>query len=648
MAPAAGPARIPPVSPRLASLLLLALAGLLVGGCDDPVEPDPPPVVGEPTPAPVALNWVLSGADPDALDAAVDAAAALAPSAVILGGGLAPALFDGQPDAGTEAALAAFSADTPMGLELPALGSDAPDALCLDPADPAAEPYLTGRASRLSTFLAEHPAVRDLSVAPAGPPAPWDRDCTCEPCDADGLPGQLRAAFAGAVDAVGGDVSLRWWDALDPGAPPDEATSSMDAALAALPADALPSLRSSSIRGPDHPWAPLDPQLLQSAGRELSADLDLSCPACGPTDAPLVFADALHDRMLRTRARGVSTWFASVDGGSFPPWGRLEEANLYLAARWVEEPHAAPEVLLQRWVVERWGLEPGTPAVASLADALRASGRAWALATHPLGIAVADTELGVQRLPIDFVDPRPWQDGWDVRWQELTSPGGQTLVDVNQWGAEAVALAEAAIAAFEDGEPALPAAEAAALRRRFAVLGFAARAWKLALGADLTLKVYLADPQAQRARWIRQDATDLEELADEVQAALDAGDIDTAFPADPEVLSEIALQLRNATGDGSEAERPFPVITAVRWDFEDDRTNIRWTLRPPGSGWWERGPGWPAPYDTSSAIGAGPSEIWNAWTSSLGSGDRVPFRACGEAGGYRVCSADAVLWIGAP
>ena len=303
-----------------------------------------------------------------------------------------------------------------------------------------------------------------------------------------------------------------------------------------------------------------------------------------------------------------------------------------------------PTERLEAWVAAEFNLDPTSQSTVDLAEALRQTGRAYSLVTHPLGIPVEDLASGVGALPLSFVDPRPWGEGWDVRWQALTEPGGQTLVDVNQWGTEGVALAEAAVANFEAGGGALPAAAAVELRRRFASLRFAAHAWKLVVGADLTLKVYLADPQGERATWLRQDADDLDDLAGEIETALDSGSILDAFPANPDELRSVAGQLRSAMGTGSSVERPFPTITKVRWDFEDDRTNVKWTLSEPGSGWWERGPGWPMPYDNPSGVGEGPADVWHAWTSSVEPDQRVPFRACGEAGGFRICSADNVFW----
>lgn len=627
-------------------LAALSLAVACEPAPDPPIPdpPDPPVVVVDPV-----MNWVVGDDDTDAWSAALDLADTHAPDGLVLGGALSPALLDGEPDSLTGEALAAFVAglgeDISLGLQLSALGADLPGSLCADPANPGSEPHLAARAARLASLLTEHPEVAELSVAVAGPPAPWDTDCACAPCGQEGAAGHLDAVFDGLTADLPEGVASWWWDSLSGPASADiDAASAMDGAVEGHSADDLPRVRAAIYRGAPHLWAPENPRLRDDAERTIAADLDFVCAPCGPTEAPLVFADSLYDRIRLDRSRGVTTWYGATDGGGQSAWGRPEEANIVLATQWAHDPLPTPSEALEAWVAAEYNLDPTSQSTVALAEALRQTGRAYSLVTHPLGIPVANLEDGVGALPLSYVDPRPWGEGWDVRWQTLTDPGGQTLVDANQWGVEGVELAAAAVLAFEDGGPSLPASAAVGLRQRLAVLHFATRAWKLLVGADLTLKVYLADPQAERARWLRQDADDLDDLSAEIQTALDSGAILDPFPANPDELGSVASQLRSAMGTGASVERPFPTITEVRWDFEDDRTNVKWTLSEPGAGWWERGPGWPQPYDNPSGIGEGPADIWHAWTSSVEPDQRVPFRACGEAAGYRVCSADNVFW----
>jgi hypothetical protein len=636
------------------SLLLSLLCALALAGCDEePITEPLPPL--DPVSRVAALAWTVAD-DAQAADwnDLADAVESYGPTVVMLGGELEPQLdLDGGQ--ATTVAVAMLAAElearelvTRIGVELGALGVAAPDEICFDPEQPTSDPYLLARADAWRGFLEANPAVVDAAIDLAATPAPWDVSCTCTPCDDASEAGQaLRLAAAFAALEAGADDYGRgswWWDSLTwPGMGVVEVDAVMDRALTEVRTESSLRVRASIDRGASHIWAAENPRLVEGLSREVAADLDLVAGAFGPTDVPLVFVDDLHDRVQRNRSRGILAWFAAIDGGGRTPWGRPEEANVYFSERLFRNLESSPDALLEGWIIERYGLTPDGEQGLALFDALRNTGRSMSLVTHPLGIPVAGIDGGIVGIPLSFVDPRHWEPAWQERWTSLTAPTLQTLIDVNQWGAEGVGLAEASMDAFEEVQGGLSTADAADLRSRLTLLIFATQAWKLTLGADLALKLREADPVEGLDDWLRQDAQEMDVLADELDAALAAGLITDPFPADATVLRAIAQQIRDAVGAGEKVERPFPTITEVVWSFAEGQTNVHWTLRPGGSSWWERGPGWPQPFDVASEIGEGPSVFWHAYTH-LDAGERVVFRPCGSSEGYTVCASDNVLW----
>jgi hypothetical protein len=216
-----------------------------------------------------------------------------------------------------------------------------------------------------------------------------------------------------------------------------------------------------------------------------------------------------------------------------------------------------------------------------------------------------------------------------ARW---ATPSLDDLAAIHQWGHEGVALADAARVAV-DGVPALGAAAREELEEGLDALAWWTRAWHAAVDGAATA-AYLASTTDDAARsWLIADADALDALAD---APAGAGVPSSA-------LRTFADLLRPFGGDAPPAERPFPTITRVSWDQDDDQTNIRWRIEPEGGGWLEHGGQWPLYLDESDR-GEGPYHNWRAWLRELPSDSRVIFRACGDANGYVVCSSDHALW----
>ena len=444
-----------------AALLLCILPAL---SCDElPAPPEPEPLA--PVLRVTELHWVVRDAAPESLDLYAEAALDAAATGLTLGGELAPALpSDGSPEnpalvAGLSAALSALTEGGPelaLGVEVAALGSDAPETLCFSPAEPESDPYLVTRSAALEAVLQAHPEITSLSVDLAAAPAPWDVDCSCADCEGGGASAQaarLVASF-GALEraAQGFGLTPWWWDRLQsPGSDGLNASSVMDTALTELRPESELRVRVAPVRGQGGPWASPNPRLSDGLSRPTSVDLDLAGAAYGPTDALILLPRELHDTVMRARQLGATAWFASVDGGGRGILSRPDRANGWFAGELFRNLGARPSELLADWASQEWGIDASSEIGAELVDALDESGRALALTTHPLGLPVRNLDQGLGTLPLTYVDPRPWSDDWTERWEELGSPTQQTLVDVNQWGSEGVALSQAALEALRSG-----------------------------------------------------------------------------------------------------------------------------------------------------------------------------------------------------
>mgnify|MGYP000005541413 FL=1 len=621
-------------------------------GCPEESLQEPPTPGLDPIERRAALIWAVS--QPDTLDSAADAAALEYGPTGVIASGAARADLAADPASGPTAAVLSWAGSVnpafSLGVEVAPLPFGTAT-VCFDPADPAGDPALAGLRDGLITFLEAWPAVFEVVLDPAAGAPFWAVDCTCTPCDgldATSLGQRYEVAWRLAQSEIAARQRIGWWFHNGP-ARAAEATPPLDALDAALDGgvgDLQIPVRAPATLGVDSVWAPTADRLADGAVRQVAGELDLAVSRHGPTDAVLIDAVDLQDRMRRERALGVVAWFAKVDAPDRRAHGTLEEASLAMAHSLFREFGAEARDVLGDWVAERFGLTPEGTAADGLADALAVSGRALDVATHPLGLAVLGLEAGIPgALPLSYEDPSDLDPAWAERVARLANPELQTLIDVNQWTQEGALATSHLLTAINTAAPELSAADEGLLRRRARTLDFAVRGWGFVVRADVTLRALeqgLDEPGL--SGWLADDALSMNTLADDVDAAHAAGEIDDPFPVDTANLRAIATALTGATAGAAAVDRGFPVIYRLSHDFANDRTNYRWGVSPQSIGWVERGSAWPV-YDDTSDVGEAPATWWTAWQNGLAADLRVTWRACAETpDGLRVCSSDQVLW----
>lgn len=542
-----------------------------------------------------------------------------------------------------------------LGVEIAPLAADVTTA-CFDPSDADADPAIAASVDGLGALLDAWPDLVDITMDPAGGAPYWDVQCTCTPCDgldATALGRRYEVLWGALRPEIAARQRIGWWwhhapDSVPEGSTlaPDAPRASLDAALDGGIDDLQIPLRVGSTRGVDSVWAPFDRRTEDGRLRQVAGTLDLAVARHGPTDAVLLDPVDLQDRLRRERSRGVVAWFAAMDAPGRRAHGTLEEASAVVAHAIFREPGAEAAEVLVAWVADRFGLMPEGTAADALADGLASTGRAMDLATHPLGIAVGDLAAGVPAsLPLSYTDPSPFEAAWGERVTRLAAPDLQTLIDVNQWVMEGAITTSEALAAVNTAAPDLSAADEQVLRRRLWTLDFAVRGWGLVVRADVTLRALdqgLDEPRL--AGWLADDVASLAALADDVDAAVASGEIADPFPVDTANLRAIAAQIEDVVGAAVAAPRDFPVLFRLRHDFAEGRTNFRWGVTPPATGWVERGGEWPV-YDETSDVGEGPATWWTAWQNGLAADSRITWRACARSEeDVVVCSSDRVLW----
>jgi hypothetical protein len=576
-------------------------------------------------------------------------------AAALPDGARAPALLFPGPDGGTRTA-EAFRADLDalrlalpeipvgVGAMVPALPQDG-GPWCFDPAA-LLDPGLVEHRDQVRVAL-DGLGAAFLLVDPWGEQPVWDAACSCVACEGEGLDPTIRRASVAwsALEEAGAGLGVEPWflaDAPD-GVPAPGVEAALDSWLPREPHDSGLSVATPATRGAGGPWAVLEPRAADAQWRRVATWVDLSHDDAGPTQALLVDAVVLADQVRTARRGGAVGAFARVDGelrSARTDWGG---ANVHVLGWLHQNIDRTPEAALSALVTHRTGLLPDSVGAQATIEALRETGLALDLATHPLGIGVIDRHLGLPSgFPLSFVDPRPWEPAWEDRWTLLHAPSLADLVQIGQWGEEAMDITRRARATLELATPQIAAADAAELGSGLLALDLSVRAWALVVRADATLRHVTANPGEDALAWLRSDGAALDALAIEAEQAVQAGSLQTPFPAVPDRLRSLAAAIRVVTGEGAATERGFPRITSMETAWLDGRANLRWRTEPSGSGELWTGVASPV-LETQGPSGPGPAAQWDGWLDGLPPATRLVWRACSVVDEVRVCTADRVL-----
>ncbi|MCO4772203.1 MAG: hypothetical protein KDA24_19370 [Deltaproteobacteria bacterium] len=640
-------------------LTLLALT-LTLGACEPATPQGPTPPVLDPIEREALLVWRVTDATRSLGPAASAAVAEMRPNG-ILAGGSAGAWLSGDGDNPALAQVLTWALDAQdatgvpltLGVETPMLPGEVAQA-CFDPSDPTADPALAAIQTGMISLLEAWPEIASVMPDPTLDSRYWEVECTCTPCDstdAAGMSSRARVLWSTALEEIAVRQRDAWWwhhapDTIDEGAPettPALPRQSLDLLLADAIGPQVP-LRAAAGRGGAGPWAPVDPVLASSSERRVAGSLDVAAAAYGPTDALLLSPLDVYAQMREERSRGVTAWFAEVDGGGRTAVGTLEQLDLKLVERAFRSPSSAPAEVFAEAVAERLALDEEDARF--MGRALSETGHALDLATHPTGVPIAGYGGPIPAaLPLQFDSPAVFDGAWQDRVDALLSPDLDALRAVNQWAMEAALATSVALGELNTQQERLDPVDEALLRRRLKTTDFAVRAWGRLAVADSTLRALDAGYDEPRlAGWLADDIITLEFLADEVDGAVASGAIADPHPVVSGNLRAIADQLRGSAGPAEALARDFPVLYRARHDFVDGRVNYYWTVNPPGKGWVERGTSWPA-YDEMSDVGEDDATWWHAWTTGVPSDTKVTWRACTETlDGASVCSSDRVLW----
>ena len=522
---------------------------------------------------------------------------------------------------------------------------------CLDPSQ-ALDPDYALHRDALAQAIDALP-ISALVIDLGGPYPAWAAPCDCAPCELDTIDSRARraaVAWGALADVARDDMAEPWFFPPFPESSRDAlAEDAIDQWLTSPPGDEDLAVLTGGTRGPGGAWAHREPRIDDGVWRRTATWFDLSQDRFGPTEALLLCADTLADQVRTARRAGSVGAFGRISGTVRSGWADWDGANLFLLG-WLEQNiDRTPEAAVAALVADRTGLVPESPEGGALAEALQQTGLAMELATHPLGITIDGLPSGLPLdWPLSFLDPRPWDPAWEDRWGVLSAPAESDLLQIGQWGEEAVEIAARARGQFEVAAPALDPTVAAGIRSGLLALDLAVRSWSAVVRADAARRVWSAGPGDRTASWLRQDAATLDALAAEAEAAVLSGSLTTAFPADPTRLRGLAEALRTLVGAGDQTGRAFPNITEINTSWEGNRAHFRWRATPSASGSLWTGISSPS-VDTEGPSGPGPASQWDGWMDGLPSATRLVWRACGIVPGsdtakaVEVCSSDRVL-----
>ncbi len=285
------------------------------------------------------------------------------------------------------------------------------------------------------------------------------------------------------------------------------------------------------------PYYPPNPALGRVGNHQQILELDSAGEYWGKSNIP--FCEAGYFRQRFNEAADRAPLFAGaacrVDRYHRHAFGTPNQMNIFFMSQLCLDSRITEGELLDAWIADHYGLQPGSWAAGKLASILQATfdvGRKmyyvkgeWAFTKgSELPESIFDTDLARVRSI----------SKWDPDYQEISdrllAPDVQTLLQVMQEKQEAIDLARRNLDALPSLGEYLDANDYLLLETQLRRQWFAARAWALMANVVFGYRCRLATGDPRCNPWIKWSLLEMEDLEGEIRGS----GISDPFPADPD------------------------------------------------------------------------------------------------------------------
>lgn len=565
-------------------------------------------------------GWILLDANPDAVKASIELAAAYGVNQIQLSHDL---IMNVEDVLGEGAAIQARVETLNMGIELAHQKgmkafiwthefSDVGFEVCYAPEDPVWEQ----RAEAYRTAFELLPNLDGVVLMFGSAPAPpWFSLCMCDWCldNYEGLPllipppaERLRLVTEHLgqviVNEAGKELLVR--------------TFVHEPAEIAWHNDGLAGVKGLSFtgmhKGPVQDWQPYNPHhpsIGNVGSRPSIIELDLAGEYFGlavlPWCAPGYYWYRLN---YLWEHQGIGA-VARIQRGAHTAIGTPNQINLLAVRRLIEDREASLGAIWDEFILDFYGVAPGASGHDQLQQTLADTFPIRRKSHYALGIwALEKSSDFPDSLALGEFNGRGKMPKWDPDWQEvwdkLDVPDRTTVLWLWQEGGEAVELAAEALANFDEASASLDADAAADLQQRLTHQWLAARAWR---AMDLfiwshrvkTSETVIFDERDAWRAWARNELAQVKVKMEEaglagigvasparIQQFLDGTPGVEAEPLEPAGLRFSVLRL--ARGEGNTWVASFstnePAQVAVDYGLEIPDYGFSTTIFSPGKG----------------------------------------------------------------
>lgn len=274
-------------------------------------------------------------------------------------------------------------------------------------------------------------------------------------------------------------------------------------------------------KGPVQDWQPYNPHHANIGAigdHPAVVELDVAGEYYGKSWLPWCAPDYYRYRLRHLWANAGIGAVVRVQRGSDQALGTPNEVNIHAIRRFLEDIDAPTDGIWQDFLLERYGLAPGSAASVTLQAVLSDSFPIRRKAHYALGIWALEKGSGFPSdLTLDQFRDRgempKWDPDWAPVWEALDRPGLATVLWLWQEGSEAVTLSNEALARFEEVKPALPEELRQDLEARLGHQALSSEAWRaldLVIWGSRALGEGVTDPRLEG--WLRWGLQDIERL----------------------------------------------------------------------------------------------------------------------------------------